>query len=304
VIAAAVGLLLMQAVVQGGAPAPGSVQRGIEVRPDTVTVGDPFEVIVRVRAPLGSSIEFPQTPDSGAAVEAVDPVQVTQANDSTAVEQTAVYRVAAWDIGQLAIPFGDAIVRDGARTLRVGIRGVTVFVASVLPPDTAQRLPKPPRDIFTFGPPWWVWALAALAAALLLWLLYWLWKRRGRAAQRVEDPYEAAEREFERVASLGLIAAGERTRHLSLMVEILREYLGHVAPGASAALTTSELLAELRGTRLPTARLAALLNESDLVKFARRPVTAQRAELLGGEARAIAATIHEATTAPPEEKAA
>ena len=303
-IAAVAGLLLMQAVVQGGTATPATVQRGIEVRPDTVTVGDPFLVIVRVRAPLGASIEFPQTPDSGAAVEAIDPVQVTQSSDSTANEQTAVYRVAAWDVGQLAIPLEDALVRDGARTVRVPLRGMTVFVATVLPPDSAQRVPKPPRDIFTFGPPWWVWALAALAAALLLWLLYWLWKRRGRAAQRIEDPYEVAEREFERVARLGLVAAGERTRHLALMVEILREYLGRVAPGASAALTTSELLAELRGTRLPTARLAALLGETDLVKFARRSITGPRAEELGREARAIASAIHEAMTAPPAEKAA
>jgi hypothetical protein len=268
-------------------------------------VGDPFFVIVRIRAPLGSSIEFPQTPDSGAAVEAIDPVQVVQSSDTTANEQSAVYRVAAWDVGQLAIPLAEALVRDGARTVRVGLGGITVFVASVLPADSAQRVPKPPRDVLTFGPPWWVWALAALAAALVIWLLWWLWRRQRRVLPRSVDPYEVATREFARVEGLGLVAAGERTRHVALMVEILREYLGEVVPVASSALTTSELLATLRGTRLPTSRLAALLGESDLVKFARRAVTPQRAQELGRDARAVAMAIRDAVTAPPaEEKAA
>ncbi len=60
------------------APAPDSasapqVQMGVSVQPDTVTVGEHFVVRVRVRAPKGAEIGFPVGPDSGAAVEAVDP---------------------------------------------------------------------------------------------------------------------------------------------------------------------------------------------------------------------------------------
>ena len=51
-------------------PAGPPVERvsiGIASSADTVTVGDPFSIGVRVRAPLGSTIEFPQGPDSTAA---------------------------------------------------------------------------------------------------------------------------------------------------------------------------------------------------------------------------------------------
>jgi uncharacterized protein DUF4381 len=294
-----VALLMLQAI-QGM-----RVQSGVIVHPDTVTVGDPFTVVVRVRAPRGTTIEFPQTPDSGASVEAIDPVQVTPTSDTSATENSAVYRVAAWNVGSLAIPFQDILVRDGSQTRRISLTGISVFVRSVLPPDSTQWVPKPPRDVIVFGPPWWLWLVAALVAAALLWLGYWLWKRRRRRPRPEEDPFVVAVREFERVEALGLVPAGERARHVVLMVEILRDYLARVVPSALASLTTTEMLGVLRGDpSVPTPRLAALLGEVDLVKFARRSVTADRALAMGREARAISGVVHERATAPDMAKAA
>ncbi len=51
------------------------------------------------------------------------------------------------------------------------------------------------------------------------------------------------------------------------------------------------------GASARTRARAALLSEVDLVKFARRPVTADRADALGREARAIATAVHAALTA-------
>jgi hypothetical protein len=297
--------LLLAVLVAMQDPSPSRVQRGLEVRPDTVTVGDPFQVVVRVRAPRGATIEFPLTPDSGGAVEPIDPVQVTPSDDTTAVEQTAVYRLAAWDTGERDIPFPDALVRIGAVTQRVSLAGAAVFVASVLPADSALRVPQPPRELFTFGPPWWVWALLALVATAVIGLLWWLWRRyRGRPGLPV-DPFVTAERAFSRVESLGLVPAGERARYVSLITEILRDYLAAVIAPAAPSLTSIELLGALRGSKLvPAQRLAALLSEVDLVKFAGRPVTADRATGMGREARAIVAYVHQARSAVPMEKAA
>ena len=73
----------------------GAIQRGVVVQPESVTVGDPFRVVVRVRAPLGSVINFPAGPDTADKVEPLDRVVVVQSEDSTAVEQTATWRLAA-----------------------------------------------------------------------------------------------------------------------------------------------------------------------------------------------------------------
>jgi hypothetical protein len=286
-------LALVQAVTLSG-----RLQGGITITPDTVRVGDPFTVAIRVRAALGATIEFPAAPDSGGPVEPLDPVQIGTTADSAGVDQTASYRLAAWRVGTFQIPFADVLVRQDIGNRRVAVSGVVVHVVSVLPADTAGIEPKPPRAVFTFGLPWWVWALAAAVAIAILSLIIWLWRRRRSAPVMHEAPYAIAQREFQRVEGLGLLAAGERARHVSLMVEVLRDYLASVVAGASVAQTSNELAGAMRRANVGvSARSAALLSEVDLVKFARRPVTAERATALGREAQAIAAAVNAALTA-------
>ena len=286
-------LALVQAVTLSG-----RLQGGVTITPDTVRVGDPFTVSVRVRAPLGASIEFPAAPDSGGPVELLDPVQITTTADSAAIDQTASYRLAAWRVGTFQVPFGDVFVRQEIGNRRVEVSGVVVHVVSVLPADSAGVEPKPQRAVFTFGLPWWIWVLALAVAVAILALIGWLWRRRRRRPTVREAPYALAEREFDRVEAIGLLAAGERARHVSLMIEVLRDYLAAAVPGALISQTSTELAGAIRRAGIGTyARCAALLSEVDLVKFARRPLTSDRAAALGREARAIAAAVQSAMTA-------
>lgn len=307
----AVGLSLLMALVQRPAQPPASqaaqpaitVQMGFSVEPDTVTVGDPFRLTVRVHAPRGASIEFPAGPDSGAAVEALDPRQERQGPDTAALDVTAAWRLAAWDTGDLPLRLRDIVVRLDGRERRIPLSALTVHVKSVLPADTAQRVPKPQRALFEFGRPWWYWLLAALAAIGLIGLFWWWWRRRRKRGQvDVEDPFADAESEFERVERLGLVEAGERGRYVALMVEVLRTYLSRRMAEAPSSLTTNELLIAVRDNRLvPVNRLALVLADADLVKFARRATTAERARELGTEARGIVAAVHAAELRAAEE---
>ena len=272
-----------------------AVQMGYTVEPDTVTVGDPFRLIVRVRAPLGASVAFPAGPDSGAAVEALDPRQEQQGPDSTSLEVTAGWRLAAWDTGDQLLRLGDIVVRADGREHRIPLSALKVHVRSVLPADTTLRIPKPQRALFEFGRPWWHWLLAILAAIGIIGLLWWWYRRRKRRKGEVEDPFVEAESEFERIERLGLVEAGERGRYVALMVEVLRTYLARRIPEAHQALTTSELLISVRESpTVPVNRLALVLADADLVKFARRATTAERARELGAEARGIVGAIHAA----------
>jgi len=293
VVSALTVLALVQAVTLSG-----RLQGGITITPDTVRVGDPFTVSIRVRAPLGATMVFPVAPDSGGPVEPLDPVQIGTTADSIAIDQTATYRLAAWRVGTFHIPFADVLVRQDIGNRRVEVSGVRVHVASVLPADAAGIEPKPQRAVFTFGLPWWIWALAAAVALAILSLIIWLWRRRRRRPVTREAPYAVAEREFNRVEAIGLLAAGERARYVTLMVEVLRDYLAVTVPGASIAQTSSELATTMRRDGIGSyVRCAALLSEVDLVKFARRPLTAERATALGREARALAAVVNSAMTA-------
>jgi len=282
------------------------VQAAVAARPDTVRVGDPFVVEVGIRAPRGATIVFPDGPDSTGAVQALDPRRVEDRPDSAAFVQWAYYRVAAWDVGKQSITLGDVVVRSGAAERRISLGTTSVFVQSVLPADSAQRVPKPPRPLFEFGTPlWWLWAAIAAAILLLLLLIWWLRRRRRTAPALVVDPYERAEREFKRIEALALVDAGERGRYVALMVEVLRDYLAARYATGQLSHTSTELVAALRGERaLPQERLARLLAETDLIKFARRPVSTERAREIGREARAIVADEHKASQPVPEKAAA
>ena len=280
-----------------------AVQMGYTVEPDTVTVGDPFRLIVRVRAPLGASVEFPAGPDSGAAVEALDPRQEQQGPDSTSLELTAGWRLAAWDTGDQLLRLGDIVVRADGRERRIPLSALKVYVRSVLPADTALRIPKPQRALFEFGRPWWHWLLAILAAIGIIGLLWWWWyRRRKRRGAEVENPFAEAESEFERIERLGLVEAGERGRYVALMVEVLRTYLARRILEAHQSLTTSELLISVRESpTVPVNRVALVLADAALVKFARRATTAERARELGTEARGIVGAVHAAELRAAEE---
>ena len=306
----AIAALLASAGVAGAQAtgAPIQVQAAVGVEPDTVRIGDPFLVQIGIRAPLGATIVFPPPPDSTGVVQGLDPVRVEARPDSGGVVQWGYYRVAAWDVGDQPITLGDVVVTLGGRSRRIPIAGRKVFVASVLPADTAQRIPKPARPLYEFETPmWWLWlALAALAVVLLL--LWWWWRRRKQGRPiAVPDPFLRAEREFARIEALRLVQAGERGRYVTLVVEVLRDYLAARYRAAPLSLTSTEVLAALRTEgAVPNDRLLRVLNEADLIKFARRPVTAERAQEIGREARAIVAQEHAASqpAAPPEKRAA
>ena len=279
------------------------VRAGSVVQPETVKVGDPFIVRVRVAAPAGSEIIFPDAPDSTSTVQALDPVRLDSLDASGGSQRGATYRVAAWDVDSQPIKLGDVIVRSNGAERRVALSGMWVFVQSVLPADSAKRVPKPARPLFEFGQSlWWLYLLIAAAVVALL-LLFWWWRRRRRKPKLVApiDPYKYAEEEFARIEKLGLIEAGERGRFVALMVEVLRDYLAYRYTTAPLSLTTSELLESIHGERaVPYERLRRVLEEADLVKFARRPLSGERARELGREARAIVAQEHTVSRPAPE----
>jgi hypothetical protein len=282
------------------------VKSGVIVAPDSVRVADPFRVTVGIRAPVGATIEFPRTTDSTSAVQSIDPVSVRTSADTTAAEQYADYRVAAWDVGSQAVRLPDVIVRYNGAERRIRLAG-TVFVRSVLPADTAQRKPKPPRDVIEVNPfPWWL--LAAIIAALIaIGLLIWWWIRRRRRPKPVVvlDPFERAVAEFQRIEALGLLDAGERGRYVALTIEVLRDYLAARYAEAMLSLTSTELQRAARALpHVPVDRLTRLLTDADLIKFARRPVSTERAREIGREARIIVNEEHKASRVVPAQEAA
>jgi len=277
-----------------------AVRTGVTKSKDTVTVGEAFEIRVRVRAPAGAAIKFPDNPDTSGTVQARDPRTIVTTDSVQSLDQTASYHVAAWDVGRQSVRLEDVVVTSGAPAraeLRVPVGSVTMFVRSVLPADSTLRVPKPARPLWEIKAfPWWLVALllAAIAVAIAIW--WWLRRRRRPKPAVIIDPYVRAQKEFTRLESMGLVDAGERTRFVALAVEVLRDYLVARYPDASLALTSRELAAMIRShPTVPLEQLTRVLHETDLAKFARWGLTEERARSLAREARAIVEHEHEAS---------
>jgi hypothetical protein len=296
-------LALLCAAVAPAAAQPPAVAVGVDVGADTVRVGEPFLISVRVRAPLGDSVLFPAGPDSTQVVQAIDPPDVRGGSDTAAVDRTAYYRVAAWDTGEQEVHLAAVRVRGADGEWEYELPAPRVFVATVLPADTSLRVPKPARPPIEFPRPWWIpWLIGVVVAGLIGLLFWWWWRRRrNRHAPAMPqlEPYAEAEERFARLEALHLVEAGERGRYVALTIEVLRDYLARRFAEAPPSLTSGELLRALRDAReVPGDRLALLLHEGDLVKFARRPVSDEQARTLGRESRAIVQAVHSASERP------
>jgi len=302
--ASALGAQAQDSVRANPASSTITVQAGAVVDHYTVTVGDVVRMTVRVRAPLGATVNFPTGLDSLAPVQALEPPLVSDGPDSSVVDRVAVYRLAAWDVGRQPIKLGDVVVQSEDGDRDVALTLPVLFVRSVLPADSALRVPKPVRDLLPVRAPipWWWWALAA-AAALIIGLGIWWWRRRRRrAAGPTGDPFADAQAAFVRIERLKLPEAGEPGRHAALMTDVVRRYLAGRHESASLSHTTFELLGALRAVAtVPFDQLRRLLDEVDGVKFAAAPVTAQRARELGDLARTIVRDEHARTTAAAEQ---
>lgn len=303
-------LLAVLLVLQCARPAPAAalqttphspLEAGARITPDTVRIGEPFLVTLRIRAPKGAAVSFPAGPDSGGPAEALDPRGLSATSDSTSSEFTATYRLAAWDMGRQPVVFAPAVVRRGGADETVPFGDLTILVQPTTPGDAAHRIPRAARALFALPRVWWpVWkiAAAALVVLLLLWLIARWWRRRPRHDAPGADPFADAMRGFETLDRLGLLDAGEPGRYIALATGITRTYLVRRLAPASMAFTSAELAAALaEDRRVPHARLSALLAESDRVKFARNALSAAEARALGANARRMAEEVEQRVVA-------
>ena len=290
--------LLLQGAPQTTARADIPVQLGVNVTSDSVTVGEHFIAVIRVRAPKGATIEFPLQSDSASAAsptatQVIGKPAIQTVPDSTGTTMSAAYRLAAWDIGLQRFGLPDVVVKLNGQTGYVSLSDRGVFVKSVLPEDSTLRVPKPPRPAIVVPPFNWLpvlMLLAALLLAIIAWRV-WVWYRRRKLAP--VDPFTAAEREFARIEAMQLIKSGEGERHAALMSDVMRDYLAARVPEIERSHTSSELLAA--GSRVHSVAngLGELLWRTDLVKFAGVRLEPEEAERLGASARGIVKTVED-----------
>jgi len=291
VIFVSLALWLLQALAQNTAQVPPAqlpLQMGYRVTPDTVLIGQPFNLFIKVVAPKGVRFDFPVGPDT-TTQNGVRPIELRGEKLVTMLGDTAValYHLVAWDIGTQPLRFPDVRVTFEGQERRPPLGGASVFVKSVLPADTSLRVPKPARPLIVLPVfNWWLWLglLAAAIAAVLLWLI---WRRYRNRPKAPIDPYVRAQQEFARIEARRLLDVGRSADYFAAMVDVAREYLSARVPGVRPSDTTSELLRAMKPREGVEAELPRLLERADLVKFARAEPSREEAREAGSTLRAL-----------------
>ena len=244
---------------------------------DTVRVGDPLRVIVRVDGiPANTEVLLP---DSLASVDDVENAGRVRLQRDTLPDGTmrisAAYPVLIWRPGETPLPEMPMIVRSEGRERTMQVKLPTVNVLSVLPADTTEIEAKPPKDVWGANRLWWPWILAAAIVLALLGLLYWWYRHRRKNVVEVVpqipliDPRERALGELKRIRALRLVEEQEFKQHYIRISEVLRAFTAASEAQWSTDLTTFELAERAKG-RKDAASLLRILRNSDTVKFAKR----------------------------------
>jgi hypothetical protein len=284
-------LLLLQAIAPRAAQSPQTtlpVQMGYRVNPDTVLIGQPFNLFIKVLAPKGVRFEFPLGPDT-TTQNGVRPIELRGEKVVSMLSDTAValYHVVAWDIGTQPLRFPDVRVTFEGQERSLPLAGASVFVKSVLPADTSLRIPKPARPLIVLPVINWLLWLGLLAAAIAAVLLWWAWRRYRNRPKPPVDPYARAQQAFARIAARRLLEDGQSEEYFAAMVDIAREYLVARIPGVRRSDTSSELVRAMTPRDGVEAELPRLLEEADLVKFARGEIAREEAGEAGLALKAI-----------------
>jgi hypothetical protein len=182
--------------------------------------------------------------------------------------QLPALTVESWDKG-----------KEKADVTAVKTEPVTVRIDSMLAKD------DPGKSISDIAPPLaepispWLWAGAGVAAAALLALIGYLWrKRRARGIELPPPlpPHLIAYQALDRLLATDLLASGEVQPFYGALTDILRHYIEQRFGLRAPERTTEEFLVELQGiTSGPMATTANrlllrdFLSRCDLVKFAK-----------------------------------
>ena len=269
------------------------VQAGAEVlfeatvNRDTLTVGDPVLLELRIGRESGDAVTLVRNEDFLAPFEvrrqAPPAVRETPGGgvEETWAFELAVYRPGAMEVPSLALQVRTA----GGDSGLVASEPIPVVVRSVMPAGTSDiRDVKPPVDVKARIPTWFWFAAAALAALAVAAVWFWRRRRKRPAVDPPPPPIHWPD-EVGKILRMRLLESGEHKRYYSLLSEVMRRFLEARVRVDAMERTTHELVRDLERAPVGNAEISALedlLSEADLVKFAKlRPqdeVAAKAAE--------------------------
>ena len=271
------------------------------------TVGDIVPLTLEATYPSGYQVILPRLPVSWGPFEvrSQSPAVVVERDDgSSSIRQTI--EVVLFAPGEHSTPELLVTVREPSGGITdIAAPMATVTVASVLGDDDLELRDIRPQAALPV-PPLWPWFAAAFSLIVTVGAaVYYILSRRKPAAEETVpfvDPrssYERALDELNEIEGMGLPSEGRLMEHYIRVSDCIREYVEGAFGLPAIDLTTDEVRKGLRGTAMqpePSRWTVGLLEDCDLVKFAKYAPGASEPDVLIDRARRIL----EATRPEPE----
>jgi hypothetical protein len=293
----------------------------VELSDRKITVGDPIEITVTAIADEGvtlGEVTMGDLLNDIVQPEEFEPVSVDrESEDLTEGGQIVRWktRLVPFITGNFHLPSVSVVwsTMDGASGELSTPLG-EIDIESILRAGAVPLEPEPPRGPFDLLEPRPVWPWLVGGGVLLAALLgYWAWRRFEVREQptvvrpkRRRPPHEVALEDLEALANSDVLRLGELRIFFYTLSGVVRVYFEEEFAIGAPEMTSSELLAALRGREFPLELLDQMqrwIHACDLVKYASqipREEHCQRAVTL---AKAIVSDAHQHFLALKEEAA-
>lgn len=251
----------------------GVVDASLRVDQETARLGEPVTITLTILVPEGIELveeELPTLPDDETLqVLEVSELEVTQEENHTRYVQTitAVF----WKTGEYLSPEIAVTYREGGTEQFAPLRSFYIVIQSQIPnlEEASPRPDAPPIDL-PYTPRWVYWAVGG-AAALVVLLLARLIQvgRRGIRSVTASTPSQIAIAQLEDMKTQSL----EPAMVFTLVANQIRAYLQQQFGIEAIEMTSMEIIDTVKRSeqisRVQQTRLQQLLEQADLVKFAR-----------------------------------
>ena len=249
-----------------------------------ILIGDQIGFTVNIDQPSGISLALPVLKDTltGKIEILAGPRSDTIELGSERIRIVEKYLVTSFDSGFHRVDpvYAEISGADGIKRFFSDYSVLEVSRARITPPDSAEifDIAGPYRAPLTAGEVL-PWALLGLIVIALVWLIIKLIRRLKKEKKEVTKPVVAepahviAFRELSLLRDEQLWQKGETKKFYIRLTEIVRQYLENRYNVNSLEMTTSETLDALVKTGFRKnesySRLRSVLNQADLVKFAK-----------------------------------
>lgn len=263
--------------------------------PDSILIGDRFDLVIDVEKDLVQVVEFPEFEDRDGKIEVVESLPVdTLERDGRRLKLRKRYRLAAFDegrynLGTARVLYADKNILDTLRStdsvyLEVATFQIDSTSQSIYDLKAQKNLPFRFREVSGYVK-WGVFFLLMLLAAGYALKRYLASRGKGfgdlfKPAPPL-PPHVAAIQALEALHNQKLWQNNRHKQYYSGLTDILRTYIAARWDIGAMEMTSDEIIDAMRAEELPDkARmdLTAILRDADLVKFAKATPPAEENE--------------------------